>query len=260
MTTAAPPALPAVADRAARLPPPGAPSSSRPSSSPLLPPPLLLLQRSGRSRFLPPGPPRFLGPARAVPLPELGSSQAAAAAFFLGMVAAGGDTGQRAQWTGYKLRGGRGGDAPPASTSSPARPKAAAAAGGRRGRAREEIAPLPARPAPPGNPARESLGERPTPARPQVRSAHKASQLQPGPGEVQGKEKEPGFHYGGLRDTLEMLLVEGGEAPPHRPTCCFCPRAPSPSHSEECGAPPIRPPRHPKSGPVWASRPQVSIR
>lgn len=107
MTTAAPPALVA-AGRAARLPPPGAPSSSRPSSSPLLPPPLLLLQRSGRSRFLPAGPPRFLGPARAVPLPELGSSQAAAAAFFLGMVALEETRGSGAQWTGYKLRGGRG--------------------------------------------------------------------------------------------------------------------------------------------------------
>jgi hypothetical protein len=85
MIAAAPAALPAVAGLAVRLPPPGAPSSSGPSSSPLLPPPLLLLQRSGRSRFLPAGPPRRRGPARAVPLPELGSSQAAP--FFLGMVA-----------------------------------------------------------------------------------------------------------------------------------------------------------------------------
>ena len=39
----------------------------------------------GPSPFLPAGPPSFLGPARAVPLSELGSSQAAsAAAFFLG--------------------------------------------------------------------------------------------------------------------------------------------------------------------------------
>lgn len=91
ITAAAPPALPAAAGLAARLPPPGAPSSSGPSSSPLLPPPLLLLQRSGRSRFLPAGPPRLRGPARAVPLPELGSSQAAP--FFLGMVAGCGDTG-----------------------------------------------------------------------------------------------------------------------------------------------------------------------
>lgn len=98
ITAAAPPALPAAAGLAARLPPPGAPSSSGPSSSPLLPPPLLLLQRSGRSRFLPAGPPRLRGPARAVPLPELGSSQAAP--FFLGMVAGCRDTGAQCKRAG----------------------------------------------------------------------------------------------------------------------------------------------------------------
>ena len=155
MTTAAPPAL-AAAGRAARLPPPGAPSSSRPSSSPLLPPPLLLLQRSGRSRFLPAGPPRFLGPARAVPLPELGSSQAAAA-FFLGMVALEETRGSGAQWTGYKLRGGRGASRATGLHFLPCPPQSGGRGVGGEGASREEIAPLPGPGAPPpGNPARES--------------------------------------------------------------------------------------------------------
>lgn len=199
MTTAVPPALVA-AGRAARLPPPGAPSSSRPSSSPLLPPPLLLLQRSGRSRFLPAGPPRFLGPARAVPLPELGSSQAAAAAFFLGMVALEETRGSGAQWTGYKLRGGRGAQPShrpplPPLPSPKWRPR-----GGRRGGEPGGNR------APPG-PWRASSGEShtgaqvpncdpfrqrgrmETPAHPQVWFVYIASQLQPGSQKSKGKEK-----------------------------------------------------------------------
>lgn len=219
MTAAAPPALVA-AGRAARFPPPGAPSSSRPSSSPLLPPPLLLLQRSGRSRFLPAGPPRFLGPERAVPLPELGSSQAAAA-FFLGMVALEKTRGSGAQWTGYKPRGGRGASRARGLHFLPCPPRSGGHGAGGEGASLEEIAP------PPGNPAREPRsptairsGKEQINGRPPIPILKLALPIShpncsPVPKKVMGEKKgvsgPPGFHYRRLRGTSEVPFRHLGE-------------------------------------------------
>ncbi|KAK2106039.1 hypothetical protein P7K49_015553 [Saguinus oedipus] len=105
--------------------------------------------------------------------------------------------GSGAQWTGYKLRGGRGAETShPASTSSPALPKVAAAGWAERGRVGRgnRAPPWPrhgsygesrrAAGSPRGNPLE---GEWRPSASPQVRFAHKASQLQPGP----PKTREP---------------------------------------------------------------------
>lgn len=174
MTAAAPPALFA-AGRAARFRPAGALSSSRPSSSPLLPA-AAAAAAPGRSRFLPAGPPRFLGPARAVPLPEPRPSQAAAA-FFLGMVALEETRGSGAQWTGYKTRG-EGSHDSRGLHFLPARPEVAATGRAERGRAPEEIAPPPGIPGaqvPDCNPLKERTNKWEAPKAHLASFAHIAS-------------------------------------------------------------------------------------
>ena len=175
-------------------------------------------------------------------MPELGSSQAAAA-FFLGMVALEETRGSGAQWTGYKARGGRGASRARGLHFLPCPPRSGGHGAGGEGASPEEIAP------PPGNPAREPRS--PTairsskeqingkPPRPILKLALPTSHpnCSPVPKKVMGEKKgvsgPPGFHYRRLRGTSEVpfrhLGDEGAYPSLAAPPAAFVSATPSPS-------------------------------